>query len=226
MTMTTLNLIQLPTINEVPQYDEVFTVLLEEQDEFVWKMLLQEVSPQFSNPIAAQIAHIMKSQMAGESVGELVRKMLYDKAMVNSTEEEYLEEEDIYDYDTEDDIIDATKKGHAKLVKILLDKGGEVNEYNSAGETALDIAELNGNKEIEDLLKHYGAETSAEIWWNEEKECLLSKLTPESFDRLNKMPEDERNETLDWLTKNKLMNEPIEPIEPTYTCGRKKNQYI
>jgi len=80
-----------------PPYDEELAVLLEERDEGAWKKLLQEVSPQFGNPIAAQIANIMHSRMAGKDVGNLIRKMLVDKAIDDSVvrrlEPEYSDDE-------------------------------------------------------------------------------------------------------------------------------------
>ena len=83
-----------------PPYDEELAVLLEDEDETAWKKLLQEVSPQFGDPIAAQIANIMHSRMADEDVGKLIRKMLVDKAIADSTEghgpEEDSEDEDPY----------------------------------------------------------------------------------------------------------------------------------
>ena len=103
------------TTNETPQfpanppYDEGLAVLLEERDAAAWNNLLQEVSPQFGDPIAAQIAQIMKSRMAGKEVGKLIRKMLTDKAIadrIDDTHEEgpeieYSESE--YSYDEESD---------------------------------------------------------------------------------------------------------------------------
>ena len=61
--------------------DEEFAVLLEDEDETAWKKLLQEVSPQFGDPIAAQVADIMMARMEGGEVGGLIRKMLADKAI-------------------------------------------------------------------------------------------------------------------------------------------------
>ena len=104
------------TTNETPQfpanppYDEGLAVLLEERDEGAWLKLLHEVDPQFGNPVAAQIAHIMKSRMAGKEVGKLIRKMLTDKAIADridgdtheeGPEIEYSESE--YSYDEESD---------------------------------------------------------------------------------------------------------------------------
>ena len=103
------------TTNETPQfpanppYDEGLAVLLEERDAAAWNNLLQEVSPQFGDPIAAQIAQIMKSRMAGKDVGKLIRKMLTDKAIadrIDDTHEEGPEAEysdDEYSYDEESD---------------------------------------------------------------------------------------------------------------------------
>ena len=103
------------TTNETPQfpanppYDEGLAVLLEERDEGAWLELLHEVDPQFGNPIAAQIAHIMKSRMAGKDVGKLIRKMLTDKAIadrIDDSDEEGPEAEDSddeYSYDEESD---------------------------------------------------------------------------------------------------------------------------
>ena len=106
------------TTNETPQfpanppYDEGLAVLLEERDEGAWLDLLHEVDPQFGNPIAAQIAHIMKSRMAGKDVGKLIRKMLTDKAIADRIEEdsdeegpeaEYSDDEYSYDIDSDND---------------------------------------------------------------------------------------------------------------------------
>jgi|APSaa5957512535_1039671.scaffolds.fasta_scaffold102738_1 hypothetical protein len=105
------------TTNETPQfpanppYDEGLAVLLEERDAAAWNNLLQEVSPQFGDPIAAQIAQIMKSRMAGKEVGKLIRKMLTDKAIadrIDDTHEEgpeieYSESEYSYDEESDDE---------------------------------------------------------------------------------------------------------------------------
>jgi hypothetical protein len=73
-----------------PPYDEGLAVLLEERDEEAWKKLLQEVNPQFGNPIAAQVSHIMRYRwnMSGEEVGKLIRKMLVDKAIDDRIDDE------------------------------------------------------------------------------------------------------------------------------------------
>jgi len=99
------------TTNETPQfpanppYDEGLAVLLEERDAAAWNNLLQEVSPQFGDPIAAQIAQIMKSRMAGKEVGKLIRKMLTDKAIADRIDGDTHEEgpESEYSYDEESD---------------------------------------------------------------------------------------------------------------------------
>ena len=111
------------TTNETPQfpanppYDEGLAVLLEERDAATWNNLLQEVYnisdniTKFGNPIAAQIAQIMKSRMAGKDVGKLIRKMLTDKAIadrIDDTHEEgpeieYSESEYSYDEESDDE---------------------------------------------------------------------------------------------------------------------------
>ena len=60
---------------------EAFAVRLEDHDEGAWKTLLSQVTPVFGDPIAAQVAHLMKTFAAdGEYDGQLIRKMLSDKA--------------------------------------------------------------------------------------------------------------------------------------------------
>jgi hypothetical protein len=59
---------------------EAFAVQLETRVEGAWKTLLSQVTPTFGDPIAAQIAHLMKTFDAdGEYDGELIRKMLSEK---------------------------------------------------------------------------------------------------------------------------------------------------
>ena len=41
------------------------------------------------------------------------------------------------------------------LVRLLLEKGADVNAVNKDGKTPLDLAEENGNKEVVDILRHY-----------------------------------------------------------------------
>ena len=147
-----------------PHYDEEFAVLLEEHDETAWKTLLKEVDPQFGNPIAAQIAHIMKSRMTGKYVGKLIRKMLTDKAIADSTEAEGPgPEEDSEDEYSEDEepttaLILASERGETDIVEMLLKDGANVNQHNDDGETAIDVAIEKGHTEIVGLLIDNGVD--------------------------------------------------------------------
>ena len=65
---------------------EAFAVRLENRDEGAWQTLLGQVNPVFGDPIAAQVAHLMKTFAAdGEYDGQLIRKMLSDKADLAAT---------------------------------------------------------------------------------------------------------------------------------------------
>jgi hypothetical protein len=65
---------------------EAFAVRLEDHDEDAWKTLLSQVTPAFGDPIAAQVAHLMKTFAAdGEYDGQLIRKMLSEKADIAAT---------------------------------------------------------------------------------------------------------------------------------------------
>ena len=115
-----------------PYYDEEYALLLEQHDETAWKKLLQEVNPQFGDPIAAQVANIMKTRMVGGDVGRLIRKMLTDKAIADSAEGDGPETENVDDDD--DDEVEillsfAIKNRDIERVKILLEKGADVNAY-------------------------------------------------------------------------------------------------
>ena len=159
-----------------PPYDEELAVLLEEENETAWRTLLQEVSPQFGDPIAAQVAHIMKSRMTGKYVGKLIRKMLTDKAIadriddsddsvVRRLEPEYSEEdsEDEYSEDEEPTtaLILASERGETDIVKMLLKDGAtNVNQHNDDGETAIDVAIEKGHTEIVGLLLDNGVDVN------------------------------------------------------------------
>jgi hypothetical protein len=59
---------------------EAFAVRLESRDEGAWQTLLSQVNPVFGDPIAAQVAHLMKTYKTdGEYDGALIRKMLSEK---------------------------------------------------------------------------------------------------------------------------------------------------
>ena len=157
-----------------PPYDEGLAVLLEDEDETAWKKLLQEVSPQFGDPIAAQIANIMHSRMAGKEVGKLIRKMLVDKAIaerIDSSDEgprpEYSDDEgpeadsDEDSYSEYEPITWAIRDKNITKLKILLNKGTDVNEYDSdIDQTPLDLAIEKGYTEIVGLLLEKGADVN------------------------------------------------------------------
>jgi hypothetical protein len=59
---------------------EAFAVRLESRDEGAWQTLLSQVNPVFGDPIAAQVAHLMKTYKTdGEYDSQLIRKMLLEK---------------------------------------------------------------------------------------------------------------------------------------------------
>ena len=55
--------------------------------------------------------------------------------------------------DEDTPLIIATSKGHEKTVKALLANGADKELTNKFGDTALDIAEENGKKEMIELLE-------------------------------------------------------------------------
>ena len=54
-------------------------------------------------------------------------------------------------------LTEAPSGGYAEVVKLLLDKGADINVKNSKGETALVIAKDRGQKEIVGMLERTGA---------------------------------------------------------------------
>jgi len=58
-------------------------------------------------------------------------------------------------------LVEETRKGHTETVKLLLDKGGDVNMKTDNGETALIEASENGHIEIVKLLLDKGADVNA-----------------------------------------------------------------
>ena len=81
---------------------EAFAVQLETRVEGAWKTLLSQVTPTFGDPIAAQIAHLMKTYKAdGEYDGQLIRKMLSEKDDLATALPDTLPEDDEDDDDSD-----------------------------------------------------------------------------------------------------------------------------
>ena len=51
----------------------------------------------------------------------------------------------------------AAAAGHADVVKLLLENGGNVNQADMWGETALQLAEKNGHTDVVNMLRAAGA---------------------------------------------------------------------
>ena len=89
-----MTLTHTPTLTLAPAL-EAFAVRLEDRDEDAWKTLLGQVSPVFGDPIAAQVAHLMKTFAAdGEYDGQLIRKMLSERFAITPPELEDDEDDD------------------------------------------------------------------------------------------------------------------------------------
>src|SRR5207245_9851476 len=58
-------------------------------------------------------------------------------------------------------LTDAVIKGHADLVKVLLDRGTDVNARNASGSTPLHDAALKGQTEVVRVLLEHGADVKA-----------------------------------------------------------------
>ena len=81
-----MTLTHTPTLTLAPAL-EAFAVRLENRDEGAWQTLLSQVSPVFGDPIAAQVAHLMKTYKTdGEYDGQLIRKMLLEKDVAKDLE--------------------------------------------------------------------------------------------------------------------------------------------
>ena len=141
-------------------YDEKFALLLEEHDETAWKILLQEVSPQFGDPMAEQVANIMIARMEGQYTGKLIRKLLTDKAIADSVDDTGLDTEDYQYYDTEA-LHFAVKTRDIDSIKSLLDTGIDVDKYyedqDDICRRPLEVAIEMEDIEIVKLLLNYGA---------------------------------------------------------------------
>jgi len=140
-------------------YDEKFALLLEEHDETAWKTLLQEVSPQFGDPLAEQVANIMMARMEGQYTGKLIRNLLTDKAIADSADDSGLDTDDYQYYDTEA-LHFAVKNRDIDSIKSLLDTGIDLDKYYEDQddierrplEVAIDMEDI----EIVKLLLNYG----------------------------------------------------------------------
>jgi len=62
-------------------------------------------------------------------------------------------------------IVEASKNGHTESVKILIDKGVDINTTDDVGYTSLSYAALKGHAEVVDLLIEYGAEINIKNHW-------------------------------------------------------------
>jgi hypothetical protein len=59
--------------------------------------------------------------------------------------------------DSSDSLTGAAWNGHLSKVKFLLEGGADVNQVNSKGQTALDLARARGDKQLINLLLNHGA---------------------------------------------------------------------
>ena len=89
-----MTLTHTPTFTLAPAL-EALAVRLENRDEGAWQTLLSQVNPVFGDPIAAQVAHLMKTYKTdGEYDGQLIRKMLLEKDIAKDLEKNVVEEID------------------------------------------------------------------------------------------------------------------------------------
>ncbi len=58
-------------------------------------------------------------------------------------------------YRRETALMAAAKQGHAHVVKFLLQQGADITTTNSYRETALELAEKYGRKEVVDLIRQH-----------------------------------------------------------------------
>ena len=87
--------------------DEALAVRLELDDEAAWRDLLGRVEPTFGDPVAAQVAAIMRRRMQDgveyRDMGDMIRQMLHTKAV-----------DEIYGNDSEDEEENAYQEWLAK----------------------------------------------------------------------------------------------------------------
>jgi len=97
---------------------EAFAVRLESRDEGAWQTLLSQVNPVFGDPIAAQVAHLMKTYKAdGEYDGALIRKMLSEKDdLATALPSEARPEDDVAEEAFEVEVEEVQWRGRTYLV--------------------------------------------------------------------------------------------------------------
>ena len=87
--------------------DEALAVRLELDDDAAWRDLLGRVEPTFGDPVAAQVAAIMRRRMQDgveyRDMGDMIRQMLHTKAV-----------DEIYGHDSEDEEENAYQEWLAK----------------------------------------------------------------------------------------------------------------
>ena len=87
--------------------DEALAVRLELDDDAAWRDLLGRVEPTFGDPVAAQVAAIMRRRMQDgveyRDMGDMIRQMLHTKAV-----------DEIYGNDSEDEEENAYQEWLAK----------------------------------------------------------------------------------------------------------------
>jgi len=97
---------------------EAFAVRLESRDEGAWQTLLSQVNPVFGDPIAAQVAHLMKTYKTdGEYDGALIRKMLSEKDdLATALPSEARPEDDVAEEAFEVEVEEVQWRGRTYLV--------------------------------------------------------------------------------------------------------------
>jgi hypothetical protein len=177
---------------DAQHYDEDFALKLEQEDIEAWKTIFNEISPNYGDPIADQIANILRARSEGKEVGKLIRKMLFDKANPNLIQ--------VPTPRPESDTIDESNTSP------------ELDTPDTESTPVKSYTELDLESDDDD----FWSDKNLNEWWEQQKIRCLSMLSLATIDRLNQMDEEERNEELNWLTEELLANGPLEPIPPVY----------